>query len=115
MRFDVRVVFPDELIQVRTDEVLSRRCARVTKKSRPYSRYKLKKWKVIRSSAGPKSPIRSGEPYRARFTHPTLYRFGHLPAIFFCFVCAEPVLIVTFTASSIGSLNGTSIRSRPCS
>jgi hypothetical protein len=30
-------------------------------------------------------------------------------------VVAPPVLMVTFTASSIGSLKGTSIRSSPCS
>jgi hypothetical protein len=40
---------------------------------------------------------------------------GHQPAVFFVLVPALPVLITTFTASSIGSLKGTSIRSKPCS
>ncbi len=39
---------------------------------------------------------------------------GHLPAIFFL-VSVLPTLMATFTASSIGSLKGTSIRSRPYS
>ena len=38
---------------------------------------------------------------------------GHLPAIFL--VPSPPTLMRTLTASSIGSLKGTSIRSRPCS
>jgi hypothetical protein len=37
------------------------------------------------------------------------------PPALMAFVSATPPLMATFTASSIGSLRGTSIRSRPCS
>jgi hypothetical protein len=40
---------------------------------------------------------------------------GHQVLSLLVLVSATPVLIATFTASSIGSLKGTSIRSRPCS
>src|SRR5208337_3924004 len=40
---------------------------------------------------------------------------GHQASIDLVLVSAPPTLMATFTASSIGSLKGTSIRSRPCS
>ena len=40
---------------------------------------------------------------------------GYQALIFLVLVSAPPALMATFTASSIGSLKGTSIRSRPCS
>src|SRR3989304_1200272 len=40
---------------------------------------------------------------------------GHEGSIIFVLLSAPPALMATFTASSIGSLKGTSIRSRPCS
>jgi len=40
---------------------------------------------------------------------------GHQASIGLILVSASPALMATFTASSIGSLKGTSIRSRPCS
>ena len=40
---------------------------------------------------------------------------GHQASIVLVLVSAPPALMATFTASSIGSLKGTSIRSRPCS
>ena len=40
---------------------------------------------------------------------------GHQASIDLVLVSAPPALMATFTASSIGSLKGTSIRSRPCS
>jgi len=40
---------------------------------------------------------------------------GHQALIFLILVSMPPALMVTFTASSIGSLKGTSMRSRPCS
>ena len=40
---------------------------------------------------------------------------GHQALILFALASAPPALIATFTASSIGSLKGTSIRSSPCS
>ena len=40
---------------------------------------------------------------------------GHQVLIFLVLVSAPPAPMATFTASSIGSLKGTSIRSRPCS
>ena len=45
----------------------------------------------------------------------TLSAYGFLPSIVLVLVSAPPALMATFTASSIGSLKGTSIRSRPCS
>ena len=40
---------------------------------------------------------------------------GHQASIDLILVSAPPALMATFTASSIGSFKGTSIRSRPCS
>ena len=41
--------------------------------------------------------------------------FGIQPSIVLVLVSAPPALMAIFTAPSIGSLKGTSIRSRPCS
>jgi hypothetical protein len=40
---------------------------------------------------------------------------GHQAPVILALVSAPPALMATFTASSIGSLKGTSTRSRPCS
>jgi hypothetical protein len=52
---------------------------------------------------------------RGRTRRDSLALTGHQASIFLVWVSAPPVLMATFTASSIGSLKGTSIRSRPCS
>jgi len=52
---------------------------------------------------------------RGRTRRDSLKLTGHQASIFLVLVSAPPALMATFTASSIGSLKGTSIRSRPCS
>jgi hypothetical protein len=54
-------------------------------------------------------------PHAAHSGQETWRIAGYQPAVFFVLFPALPVLMTTFTASSIGSLKGTSIRSKPCS
>ena len=55
-----------------------------------------------------------GRRWRCAIT-PLCQSTGHQAPIILVLVSAPPALMTTFTASSIGSLKGTSIRSRPCS
>ncbi len=59
-------------------------------------------------------PDESGDT-RGRTRRDSLKLTGHQGSIFLILVSAPPALMATFVASSIGSLKGTSIRSRPCS
>jgi hypothetical protein len=52
---------------------------------------------------------------RGRTRRDSLKLTRHQASIFLVSVSALPALMATFVASSIGSLKGTSIRSRPCS
>ena len=50
---------------------------------------------------------------RGRTRRDSLKLTGHQASILLVFFSAPPALMTTFTASSIGSLKGTSTRSRP--
>jgi|ERR1700682_2236457 len=64
-------------------------------------------------------PERSNETTRTTSPGSLVYKpnnlTGHQASIDLILVSAPPALMGIFTASSIGSLKGTSIRSRPCS
>ena len=66
------------------------------------------------SPRGPPGTAAPASPNAAPPKHQSLRLRGHQALIFLVLVSAPPALMATFTASSIGSLKGTSIRSKPC-